>query len=266
MDKVIDRADLDLAEDAGDIGGERDSSFGVDDPSSVRRALEYLEGVPLDQPVFLAWLPTSGHHPYDSPGGPFPDDDDVDRYRNALHHADDCLKSLLAGFRELRREPLIVAIGDHGEAFGQHEGNYGHTMFVYQENVRVPLIVSIPKQEGSRETKARARIGRTVSALDLAPTILELIGATPPPEWEGRSMLAPTAHSAPILTDMGPLRLSLVDSGWKLIYEPERESIRLFDLTADPTERNDLSDRYPERSAAVAAALLRWCAPERTGR
>ena len=39
---------------------------------------------------------------------------------------------------------VVAVLGDHGQAFGQHDGNIGHTLFIYEENVRVPLLVSIP--------------------------------------------------------------------------------------------------------------------------
>jgi arylsulfatase A-like enzyme len=37
-----------------------------------------------------------------------------------------------------------IVLGDHGEAFGQHDGNFGHTFQVYEENVRVPFLIAAP--------------------------------------------------------------------------------------------------------------------------
>ena len=53
---------------------------------------------------------------------------------------------MIAGSRARPRgtTPSWIIFGDHGEAFGQHEGNYGHTFFLYDENVRVPFIVAAP--------------------------------------------------------------------------------------------------------------------------
>ena len=50
------------------------------------------------------------------------------------------------------RNTLFVLFGDHGEAFGQHEGNFGHTLFIYDENVRVPYVIAAP---GLTEDKIR---------------------------------------------------------------------------------------------------------------
>lgn len=261
MDAVVDAADFDVAEDAGDIGGNRRSSFGVDDPSSVRRALELAAATPPDRRLFLAWLPVSGHHPYDGPGGPFPADDDLGRYRNALHHADECLRQLVDGLAAQGRHPLLVVLGDHGEAFGQHEGNYGHTMFLYEENVHVPLLVALP---GTQPGSARARRTPAVaSALDVAPTVLDLLGVAPPPAWEGRSLLTPGRRAAPMFTDLGELRLALVDGNRKLHHEPRSGLTRSYDLAADPGEEHDLG--HGPRLDAALDALLRWCSRERAG-
>src|SRR5204862_94872 len=75
--------------DAGDLGGARESSFGVDEPSTVAHILSWIDGLPPDRRFFVAYLPIAGHHPYDTPhGGPFSDADDLGRSRHALHHRD----------------------------------------------------------------------------------------------------------------------------------------------------------------------------------
>jgi len=57
----------------------------------------------------------------------------INQYRNALHYGDVSLGTLIEGLRTrgLEENTLWVVYGDHGEAFGQHEGNYGHTFFLY---------------------------------------------------------------------------------------------------------------------------------------
>src|SRR5262249_24869608 len=126
-------------EDAGAIGGEHESSFGIDEHSTIRRILSWIDALPREQPFLISYLPIAGHHPYAVfQPGPFPTEVELDRYRNALHESDAALGELLRGLRTrgLDGQTLFVLLGDHGEAFGQHEGNYGHTLFVYEENVR----------------------------------------------------------------------------------------------------------------------------------
>src|SRR5262249_30003191 len=62
-------------EDAGAIGGKQESSFGIDEASTVRRMLAWIDAGPVGQPFFLSYLPIAGHHPYDTPTeGPFPEE------------------------------------------------------------------------------------------------------------------------------------------------------------------------------------------------
>ena len=76
----------------------------------------------------------------------FRESDDAGQYLNALHFGDAALGKFLDGLRArgLDTNTLFVIYGDHGEAFGQHEGNYGHTLFLYEENIRVPLLIAMP--------------------------------------------------------------------------------------------------------------------------
>src|SRR5207248_3189090 len=128
-DVIRDRGFEDLY-DAGDIGGEHESSFGVEEPATVTRMLEWLAHLPADQPFFLTYLPIAGHHPYFTPEPhAFADDTDRHRYLNALHYADQSLAHLIEGMQQLGKyeNTVFVICGDHGEAFGQHPGIFGHT-------------------------------------------------------------------------------------------------------------------------------------------
>ena len=70
--------------DAGGISGRVESSFGVDEPSTVAKMLEWIDG-DATRPFFLTYLPTAGHHPYASSGaGPFPQTDDLSAFKNAI--------------------------------------------------------------------------------------------------------------------------------------------------------------------------------------
>src|SRR5439155_23461646 len=98
MAAVIRNRGFDTLADAGDIGGNRNSSFGVDEPSTVARILEWIDALPSGQRFFVTYLPIAGHHPYETPEpGPFPDGDAFGRYRNALHHGDMPLGTLIDG-------------------------------------------------------------------------------------------------------------------------------------------------------------------------
>jgi glucan phosphoethanolaminetransferase (alkaline phosphatase superfamily) len=261
MDAALRHRGYDTLEDAGAIGGDHESSFGIDEPSAVRRILAWVDGLPAGQRFLVSYLPIAGHHPYATPRpGPFPGTRDIDRYRNALHYADEALGLLLEGFRArgLYEETLFVITGDHGEAFGQHDGNYGHTLFLYEENVRVPFLIVAPGL-----TERAERVGRVVSLVDTAPTVLDLLGVQGPGGRQGRSMLDGQSGVVLFCTDYSLGLLGLRDGRWKLIHELESGRDRLFDLEEDPGEQHDLGATRPDRVAAYRDHLLRWASSQK---
>ena len=260
MESVIRDRGYDTLEDVGHISGVHFSSFGVDEPSTVKRMLAWIDQEPADQRFFVTYMPVAGHHPYDSPEpGPFPGHDDIGRYRNALHYADAAVDQLVQGLKQrgLDENTLIVIVGDHGQAFGQHEGNFGHTFFLYDENVRVPLMFVFPNLERP------LRVGRVVSTLDVAPTVLELLGREPPRKFQGRSMLAPGPRMALFFTDYSQALLGLRDGRWKFIQTLDSGRSRLFDLETDPGERHNLAEQHAARVEIYADQLHRWTAATR---
>jgi arylsulfatase A-like enzyme len=215
--------------------GNFNSSFGVDEPATVERMLAWIDKLPTGQRFFLHYLPIAGHHPYATPErGPFPESDDAGQYLNALHYGDVALGKFLDALRHrgLDANTLFVIYGDHGEAFGQHEGNYGHTLFIYEENIRVPLIVSMP---GALNESKRSK--RMASLIDLAPTVLDLLGLAVPPDFQGTSLLADDVQRASLFfTDYSLPLAGIRDEKWKLIAELNSSRMKLFDIEADPGE------------------------------
>ena len=232
MESVVGKRGYQTLEDAGDIGGNHNSSFGVDEPATVKRMLGWVDALPRDERFFITYLPIAGHHPYETPEpGPFPDNDEIGRYRNALHYADAAVAEFIEGLRirGLDQNTLFVIFGDHGEAFGQHEGNYGHTLFIYEENIHVPLLLVAP---GLFERSIR--VHRTASLIDLAPTICDLLGRPPPAEYQGRSLLQPERGMALFFADYSLGFFGLRDGDWKFIHELDSGRSKLFHLCSDP--------------------------------
>lgn len=260
MDIIVRRSGFETSEDAGQISGEFESSFGVDESSTVNHILAWIDR-PTDQRPFLAvYLPIAGHHPYDTPRrGPFPEREEIGRYRNALHYADQALGELLAGLeqRGLDRSTIVVVCGDHGQAFGQHSGNFGHTLFLFEENVHIPLVVSPP----GWTTATRSRT--VASVIDVGPTLLDLLGRSSPPEYEGQSLLAPRPAMALFFTDYSLPLVGLRDGRWKFIDQLDGHRPKLFDLSRDPGETVDLASSFPGRAATYRNILRQWCEAQR---
>jgi arylsulfatase A-like enzyme len=255
MDAIVAAQGFDTAEDAGAIGGNVHSSFGVDEPSAVRRMLAWIDGLPPGQRFFATYMPVAGHHPYATPeAGPFHDAGELGAYKNALRYGDESLGDLVSGLalRRLLDHTLVVIFGDHGEAFGQHEGNFGHTLFVYDENVHVPLIVALPRVADGR------RVQRVASAIDIAPTVLDLLGLPASPRHEGVSLLAPQPQMALFFSDYAVGWLGLRDGCWKDVLEIESGRSQLFDLCTDPDESRDRAAELSDRVAAYRARLQAW--------
>ena len=261
MMSAIDRRGFNVMEDAGAIAGRFDSSFGVDDESTVRRVLRWIDSIDRGTPFFVTYLPTSGHNPYvTSAPGPFRNDEDFWRYMNALHEGDAALGVLVDGLRarHLEANTVFIVFGDHGEAFGEHPGNFAHTLFIHEENVRVPFVIAAPGA-----IRAPLHVRRIASVVDAAPTILDLLGLPAQAGHQGASLLRPEARMALFYTDYSIGWLGLADGCWKYVYEIDSRRSRLFDVCADPGETRDRAADYPERITFYRDRVVAWAAAQK---
>ena len=261
MDDLMRRQGFETLEDAGAIGGNAQSSFGVDEPAAVDRMLRWIDTLGPGERFLLTYVPVAGHHPYASAGpGPFAGTDDLTAYKNALFDGDRSLGVFMDGLRArgLEGHTMFVIYGDHGEAFGQHDGNFGHTLFIYDENVRVPLWIAVPGL-----TTSALRVSQTASTIDIAPTILELAGIPVPAAYEGQSLLEPRPRMALFYTDYSLGLLGLQDGCWKYHFEIDASRSRLFDTCVDPRETKDLAAVMPDRVRAYGSRVRDWTSATR---
>jgi arylsulfatase A-like enzyme len=171
-----------------------------------------------------------------------------------LHYGDESLGELFRGLRErnLEDKTLFVVFGDHGEAFGQHEGNLGHSLFIYEENVRVPYLLGLP---GIVDEQIRAH--HTASLIDTTPTILDLLGL-PIPQGQGSSLLESRNNMALFFTDYSLGFLGLIDGCWKYIFEVDSQRSKLYDVCSDPGETKDRSTDDSSRVDHYRKTLNDW--------
>jgi arylsulfatase A-like enzyme len=154
-------------------------------------------------------------------------------------------------------ERILVAItSDHGESFGEHD-YFSHGAHLYEDNVRVPLLLRRPDGAG-----AGTRMTRPVPNHGLFAELLAAAGLEPPPgapRLDGR---------ATILTEVGASDANVrhfgafFDRSLRALYafpykwiESSRGAHELYDLDADPGERHDLASQQPERGAELRAKL-----------
>lgn len=142
------------------------------------------------------------------------------------------------------RDMQIVIVSDHGDGLGDH-GYERHTSRIYQEQVRVPLILTGPGLPRG------LRIKSEVSTVDIAPTLLAINGLVPPARIDGRSlipMMQGSAHTracyvealSAMLENQPPL-FAVVKDGKKLIYAPTERRFEMYDLRKDPAELVNLA-------------------------
>jgi arylsulfatase A-like enzyme len=142
---------------------------------------------------------------------------------------------------------LVVVTSDHGEEFLDH-GAWEHQKTLYEEQLRIPLLVKLP---GS--TSSAGRVKGQVSLVDVAPTVLDVLGIEAPESFEGRSLLdASRTGEAAELEAWAETEHTLDGSrkfaarrgvaGEKAIFtlKPEGLAVDLFDLAKDPRESERL--------------------------
>lgn len=239
-----------------------------DGPVVFKRAMEWLRAN-RGHPFFL-FIHTYDIHdrcPVQPPGidpfGSWPDPGSEGR-KKVLAHYDDLVARTDQLFGSLLRDleasdqtknVLVVVTSDHGEGFWEH-GFHGHGCGwrPYEELVRVPLMFRVPWHR----TEPR-RIAAAVSAIDVAPTILKLIGEGVPPAMQGKALpgLGLTGErtpSEPIYTHCGDLlairrgRLKLLTSKSGALPD------EVYDLERDGSEELNLLAKNP----SAGRELRRW--------
>jgi arylsulfatase A-like enzyme len=156
--------------------------------------------------------------------------------------------------RGLAEDTLIVVTGDHGEAFGQHVG-YLHGYSVYEEEVHVPLILLNP-HVGKLDRRPKV-IG---SHVDMWPTIMDVCGLPCDPRWQGRSLFGgdPTEERRAYFYSRSNGHIGVRQGKWKYIWDGGKRRDLLFDLEADPLERTNLVEDYPELTHQLKTRVAAW--------
>lgn len=200
------------------------------------------------------------HAPYAPPGayrtlftdtpGREPSDHALDalNYDREVRFTDDQVGAFLAALQRLglAERTIVVFTSDHGEEFGEH-GGAGHGRTLHREVLQVPLIVSAPG------LLRAARVTAAASLLDVAPTILDLLGLAADPQHRGTSLVAAARGTAarvdrPIFSEVDrvdrnePVRFVAVrDGGRAAITDLRDGSTRCYGAD-DPAEQRPQSN------------------------
>jgi choline-sulfatase len=218
----------------------------------AQHAIDALKGGP-----FFLWVHFfDPHQPYHLPADykkRFPDrvyDGEIAFMDAQIGHVIDALEA--AGLYD---RTVVAAIADHGESLGQH-GEISHGVFVYDATLHVPLIVRYPPK-----IQPGTRYAGLVSEIDLAPTLLDLMGARPLPEAQGRSVAAALAGAS--LPEREPVYAESIYPerayGWAPLFALRSETTKFIEAP-DPEIYDIATDRNEMHNVARSpgSALVTW--------
>ena len=146
---------------------------------------------------------------------------------------------------ELLEKSLVILVGDHGEGLGEDRSKYGdsyfgHIHYLYDFYMRVPMIIYDPRLENGGQ-----RIKERTTILDVAPTLLGLMKWKKEPFYLGNDLLEKRKNTPFIFEETyAPEaihdRFGILFYPWHIIHTPGLQRFELYNLEADPSEREDV--------------------------
>ena len=207
------------------------------------------------------------------------DGSDRQRYLGVLEAMDEqmgALFDLVHEHDQLRRNTVILVCSDNGPevGFGSAGPFRGHKATLYEGGVRSPLVVWAPgfmpeEAKGTRNTQS------VISAMDLVPSLLSLLGLSTEATFDGENLIhtllgrSTTSRSAPLYFRRPPDRenfrhytglpdLAARSGAWKLYCDYDGGNPQLYHLQRDPSESQDLASSYGTVVTEIKAGLLAW--------
>ena len=178
-------------------------------------------------------------------------------YAAEIAYTDQHVGALLERLKKLGlgSDTLVIFTSDHGEEFLEHR-KLGHSEHIYDESIHVPLIFHGP---GVRPRMVRQQ----VSSVDIAPTVLGLLGVAAPARMMGVSlqplMAGEAALERPAYSENERrLQYSVRTSTHKLIADTEKKTFQLYDLIKDPGEQRDLAAGRPPEYTRLRRLIEDW--------
>ena len=187
------------------------------------------------EPFLGIYYSFSPHWPYTDYGPKwhrYPGNQPLDQYHNALWLLDNQIARIVEQLRVDGRleRTILVLVGDHGEAFGQHAHNWAHARGSYQENFETPAVLWQPRVFAPR------RVTQPTSHIDLLPTLLDALHQPfDRAQAQGTSLWQelPATRNLFAWSNEGMATVTTA-AGLKLSWSVQDNRCRVFDLTTDP--------------------------------
>jgi Flp pilus assembly protein TadD len=201
---------------------------------------------------WFVWL-----HFYD-PHTPYAPPAPLEGYDGEIQFVDQQIGILRSWLRnqKLDQNLVVVVLGDHGESLGEH-GEATHGFFVYNSTLKIPLMISYPGI-------THAVVEAPAAAVDVAPTLIELVGLNDNLQRDGeslQSLMRNQERKHPIYFESHYAELlgwnglqGILEKNWKLISTTRSE---LYDWKSDGNERNNLYSQKDEVTQALKSELTK---------
>lgn len=196
----------------------------------------------------------------------------VGLYDGEVAWVDELVGRLLAALRELDLEEntLVALTADHGEDLYEHNRYFFHSPSIYGSSIRIPLILALPGvlPEG-------VVTDHPASLVDVAPTVLGLLGIPSLPQFQGQDLLPRRALPArPVRTtafsETHGTIYALSTAEWRFIYNPGKlhpaapggpypiGEVELYRLPDDPREQRNLAPSRPDLVRVLTGEVVAW--------
>ena len=236
--------------------------FGYEDDIMLAPSQEWLEEN-KDEPFVAEYLTGTGHHDYQCHGlrygdENFSNEEPLNSYLNCLHYQDEFLQNLFNQYKKLGlyNNTIFVIYGDHGEGFGEH-GRFQHDDTIWEEGLRVPLLIHAPGL-----LKDGGKVRELSNHTDILPTVVDLLGyEVKGGEYPGYSLVRPVPEDRTLKFSCFHERacLASIEGDEKYIYHYDNQPDEVFDLSNDPSEKNNLAESYSkEELDKRRKELLKW--------
>ena len=181
-------------------------------------------------------------------------------YQAEIRYTDDVLREFFERIRDLGflADAIVIITSDHGEEFGEH-GGLLHKSHVYEELIRVPLIISAPFLPSGVIEESMSSI------VQITPSVLQWIGESRPEIMEGEPLrieAAPAEEDA-VFGQYSSALYFIRTPRWKLIENSAPFKLELYDLDADPGELENVADANPDLTRKLFHRIRRWKAERR---